>query len=101
MVPYPFQDIPVAKRRPALVVSGRAFNERNGQTLVAMITTAKETHWPSDVAISDLAMAGLLQPCILCMRFQTLPNAIFVRPLGRFGSLDRLACERALADMLL
>lgn len=101
VVPYPFHERPIVKRRPALVLSGHDFNEANGQTLVAMITSAKETSWPSDIIIRDLESAGLDRPCVLRFRFQTLPNVIFVRPLGMFSGLDRLACERQLAEMLL
>ncbi|MDQ6436741.1 type II toxin-antitoxin system PemK/MazF family toxin [Mesorhizobium sp. LHD-90] len=101
VVPYPFHERPITKRRPALVLSGRRFNEENDQTWVAMITTAKETSWPSDIVIKDLETAGLKHPCVLRFRFQTLPNPIFVRAIGHLAGLDRLACERQLANMLL
>jgi len=101
VVPYPFHEIPVTKRRPALVLSSRRFNEQNGQTWVAMITTAKETRWPSDVQIRDLEAAGLRHPCVLRFRFQTLPNTLFVRAIGWLSPFDRLACERQIAEMLL
>ena len=100
VVPFPFADLPVLKRRPAVVVSSRAFNQANGSSLVAMITTAKETTWPSDIALSDLAAAGLRTPCILRMRLVTLPNGLILRALGRLAPLDRLACERGLAELL-
>lgn len=100
VVPFPFADLPVLKRRPAVVVSSRAFNQANGSSLVAMITTAKETTWPSDIALSDLAAAGLRTPCILRMRLVTLPNDLILRALGRLAPLDRLACERGLAELL-
>ena len=101
VVPYPFHERPVTKRRPALVLSGRQFNEENKQTWVSMITTAKETAWPSDILIQDLDTAGLKHPCVLRFRFQTLPNEVFVRPIGQLSGFDRLACERQLANMLL
>jgi mRNA interferase MazF len=101
VVPFPFHEIPVRKRRPVAVISGKAFNQANGWTVVAMITTAKETNWPSDVPIKDLETAGLKAPCIVRPRFQTMPNEIIVRHIGALGSLDRLSCERQLADMLL
>jgi mRNA interferase MazF len=101
IVPYPFHERPATKRRPTLVLSGRRFNEDNRQTWVAMITTAKETTWPSDIVIRDLESAGLKVPCVLRFRFQTLPNEIFVRAIGQLSGFDRLACERQLADMLL
>jgi mRNA interferase MazF len=101
VVPFPFQEIPVRKRRPVVILSGNRFNETNGWTVVAMITTAKETSWPSDVLIQDLDSAGLHHPCVIRPRLQTMPNDIFVRSIGHLGGLDRLACERQLADLLL
>ncbi len=99
VVPFPFAELPVLKRRPVVVVSSRAFNQANGASLVAMITAAKETRWPSDIALSDLTAAGLLTPCILRMRLVTLPNDLILRGLGRLAPLDRLVCERGLAEM--
>lgn len=100
VVPFPFAEQPILKRRPGVVVSGRTFNASNGASLVAMITTAKATSWPSDIALSDLPSAGLEVPCILRMRFVSLPNDLILRRLGRLGAVDRLACERGMAEML-
>jgi mRNA interferase MazF len=100
VVPFPFAEQPALKKRPAVVVSSRAFNAGNGATLVAMITTAKAMVWPSDVVLTDLAAAGLQVPCILRMRLVTLPNDLILRGLGRLSAVDRLACERQLAEML-
>jgi mRNA interferase MazF len=101
VVPFPFHEIPVRKRRPVVILSGRQFNETNGWTVIAMVTTAKELSWPSDVVVRDLEAAGLRVPCVIRPRLQTMPNDLFVRPIGRLASLDRLACERQLAEMLL
>jgi len=101
VVPFPFHEIPVRKRRPVVVLSGGRFNDANGWSIVAMVTTAKETRWASDVEIRDLDTAGLRVPCVIRLRLQTMPNEIFVRSIGLLGSLDRLACERQLASMLL
>lgn len=100
VVPFPFTEIPVQKRRPVLVLSGRNFNAGNGHSLVAMITTAKETSWPSDVAIEDRAAAGLLLPCVLRLRFQTMPSGLIVRRLGRLAPADLQRSARAFSTML-
>ncbi|MFC3076271.1 type II toxin-antitoxin system PemK/MazF family toxin [Shinella pollutisoli] len=100
VVPFPFADIPVLKRRPAVVVSGPAFNERNGSSVVAMITTAKASAWPSDVALTDLASANLPKSCVVRWRLASIPNTLILRKLGSLGPLDRLACEREFANML-
>jgi mRNA interferase MazF len=100
VVPFPFAEQPVLKRRPVVIVSSGAFNAANGASLVSMITTAKATSWPSDITIFDLDAAGLQTPCILRMRLVTLPNALILRALGRLSAMDRLACERGLAELL-
>lgn len=89
VVPFPFDEIPVNKRRPAVVLSGRTFNGMNGQTVFAMITTAKDTSWPSDVPIKGLEEGGLMTPCYIRLRFRTLPNASILRLLGRLSDADR------------
>ena len=101
VVPFPFAEQAVLKRRPVVVMSSRAFNAANGATLVAMITTAKASIWPSDIALGDLASSGLNAPCILRWRLTTLPNDLILRALGRLCALDRMACERGMAGMVL
>ncbi|MDH4413063.1 MAG: type II toxin-antitoxin system PemK/MazF family toxin [Rhizobium sp.] len=100
IVPFPFADIPVLKRRPAVVISGAAFNRTNTASVVAMITTAKASNWPSDIVISDLEVAGLRVPCIIRWRMATIPNALVLQRLGELAPLDRLDCERELANIL-
>lgn len=100
VVPFPFADQPVLKRRPVVVLSARGFNGPNNASLVGMITTAKATDWPSDIPIRDLDSAGLAVTCIIRWRLTTVPNDLILRRLGRLAALDRLACERGLAEML-
>ena len=91
VVPFPFDDMLVRKRRPVVVLSGKTFNAANGQTVVAMITTAKETDWPSDLAIQELGEAGLKQHCVIRMRLLTIPNGLIVRQIGVLAGVDRQA----------
>lgn len=100
VIPFPFAEVPVLKRRPAVVLSGRGFNEGNHSTLVAMITSTSRQPWPSDVVLSDLDAAGLPVPCRVRWRLATIPNDLIVRRLGRLGGLDRLSCEREFANMI-
>ena len=51
VVPFPFVDRAVARRRPALVVSTEAFNAAHPATVLAMITTARASDWASDVVL--------------------------------------------------
>lgn len=101
VVPFPFAEQPVLKRRPVVVLSSHRFNEGNNATIVAMITTAKESTWPSDILIRDLLSASLNTPCVIRWRLATIPNELVLRRLGALSGLDRLACERELANIIL
>lgn len=101
VVPFPFADIPVLKRRPVVVLSGERFNRANGATLVAMITTAKASSWPSDILLGDLHSAKLSVACVIRWRLTTVPNDLILRQLGTLSPVDRLVCEREFANMLL
>jgi mRNA interferase MazF len=96
IVPFPFVDKVVAKVRPALVLSKAEFNDQNGHTMLAMITTAKASAWPTDVAIVDGDAAGLRQPSTLRWKVFTLPNDLIQRRAGALGDRDRRAVKAAL-----
>ena len=89
VVPFPFVDVVAEKHRPSLVLSRQAFNQSSGHSICAMITTASRLHWPSDIAIGDLATAGLQRPCVVRWKLFTLPNEIILRRAGKLGEPDR------------
>ena len=78
------------KRRPALVVSNRKL-ATHGVVWVAMITSADNEAWSSDVAIADLARAGLPAPSVVrpaklaCIDPQRIDR--------RIGTLDKAAAR--------
>ena len=88
VVPFPFSDRAGDKRRPALVLSRRAFNQF-GHTVLAMITTAAHAPWPGDVEVDDLEAAGLTVACRLRLKLFTLDNRLIVRRIGRLTSRDQ------------
>ena len=95
VVPFPFVDRPITKRRPALVLSGELFNAGNGHSILAMITTAARTNWPSDIELSARADAGLDHRSVVRWKLFTLPNDLIVRQLGKLAGKDKAAVVRA------
>lgn len=89
VVSFPFVDVAAEKRRPSLVLSRKSFNQANGHSICAMITTAARTRWQSDVDIDDLRAAGLRRPCVVRWKLFTLPNEIILKRAGAMGALDR------------
>ena len=90
VVPFPFSERPGARRRPALVLSQREFND-SGHTVLAMITTRTRAAWPGDTVIEQLAAAGLQRPCIVRLKLFTLDNRLILKVAGRLGKKDHEA----------
>ena len=57
VVPFPFTERAAAKRRPALIISKKSFN-RNGHSIMAMITSAWHQDWPGDVRLNRSCVRG-------------------------------------------
>ena len=89
VLPFPFVDIAAEKRRPSVVLSHQDFNRSNGHSICAMITTASQTNWPSDIEITDLAAAGLPRACVVRFKLFTLPNEVILKRAGALAELDR------------
>lgn len=100
VVPFPFTDLSVRLRRPAVILSDKGFGAETGQSLLAMITRAERSAWPGDLAISDMAAAGLAGPCVVRLKLFTLVDALISRRLGRLGVRDRRALKRNLGRHL-
>lgn len=82
VVPFPFSDIPVVKARPAVVVSSGTMNDLEGETVLAMVTTAAAGARPGDTRLSDFAEAGLRTPCVVRLKLFTLDNRLISRRIG-------------------
>jgi mRNA interferase MazF len=94
VVPFPFVDRPVSKKRPTVVLSTRDFNAANDHSVCAMITTAVGSSWPSDIPIADGASAGLAHQSLIRWKVFTLPNQWILRKVGALAAKDRAAVVR-------
>lgn len=88
VVPFPFVERDVVKRRPSVVLSSRIFNGENGSSVLAMITTGTGSHWPTDLKIIDGASAGLNHPSIIRWKLFTLPNELIDKVAGHLAPGD-------------
>ena len=100
VAPFPFTGGPAARRRPALVISSRTFNDAHDQVLLAMITAAGGEDWPGDIPIRGWREAGLPAPCRMRLKVFTLDKSLIVRRLGGLGTGDRRAVAMSLMDSL-
>ena len=98
VVQFPFTDSDQSVKRPAAVLSRRAFNVE-GHTVMAMITDARNPPWPLDIRM-DHESAGLKMPSVVRMKFFTLDNRLIIRGIGRLSPSDQQELLHSLRQVL-
>ena len=99
-IPFPFTDGPQTKRRPALVLSSHtALNDVIEHSVMAMITSAKNTAWPLDMPITDLARAGLSAASVVRMKLFTLDHRFISQKIGVLSLQDQISLKPLLRTL--
>lgn len=89
VVPFPFTDCSATKRRPALVLSNCAFNQKVRHSVLAVITSAGQSSWPGDHLIKILDAAGLPTGCVIRLKLFTLDHRLVIRKAGALAVADQ------------
>jgi mRNA interferase MazF len=85
-VPFPYTDRSTRQSRPALVVSSGLLEDSHRLIWVAMITSAENRGWSGDVAVADLALAGLPAPSLIRTAKIATIDAADAAKLGRLSA---------------
>jgi len=100
VVPFPYADRLAEKRRPGLVISNHKL-ARHGLVWVAMITSAENEPWSSDVPITDLERAGLPAPSVVRpAKIACIEPARIDRRIGRLAKTPARAVGQRLRGFL-
>jgi mRNA interferase MazF len=99
-VPFPFTDSKISKKRPAVVLSTESFEKTHGHVVMAMITSAKHSDWPTDVLISDQQAAGLSAPSVVRFKMFTLDARLILNRVGTLAERDRSRVHEELRSIL-
>lgn len=94
LVPFPFRDKAAASTRPAVVLSGTAYNQQ-GDVVVAAITTHL-SRLPTDYALQDWQAAGLAKPSTVRMLIATIAQTRIVLTIGHLTDRDWAAVQAIL-----
>ncbi len=101
LVPFPFTERRVSKKRPALVVSSDEYIAACSDVVVAQITGRLDAPArPGDHRVKDWRGAGLTGPSLLRARLTTLHAGVVLRRLGRMSGEDMRAINRSLITAL-
>ena len=90
LVPYPFTNQTASKKRPAVVVSNRAYNESRPDLVVMAITSQfRPSPGIGETSVAQWQAGGLLKPSVIKPVFATLELRLVLRQLGTLEADDR------------
>jgi len=100
-VPFQFKDRPVAKKRPAVVISSDAYHAGRREVIVAAITSRiRQPLLVGDCLIEGWQECGLLKRSVATGIIRTVKASMISRTLGAMPEQDMRACQRALRQAL-
>jgi len=101
LVPFPFTDQSTSKKRPAVVISSKAYStERPDLIIMAVTSQIKPASIIGEVIIRDWQAAGLLKPSAIKPVITTIEKPLVIRTMGRLKDNDRIALQEGLKVIL-
>ena len=101
LVPFPFTDQSQTKKRPAVVISSKAYNsERPDLIIMAVTSQIKPTAIIGEVVVQDWQAAGLLKPSAIKPVITTIEKPLVIRTMGRLKDEDQNALRESLRVIL-
>jgi mRNA interferase MazF len=101
LAPFPFTDQSASKQRPAVVVSGRAYNTFRPDVVIMPITSQIQASSAlGEVLIGEWRQANLLKASAVKPVFATLEQRLIIRRLGVLQSRDQSALRAAITAVL-
>jgi mRNA interferase MazF len=101
LVPFPFTNQAASKRRPAVVVSNRAYSAARPDLVVMPITCQLRPGRDfGEVWVRHWQAAGLLKPSAVKPVFATLEQRLVLRRLGALMPEDQETLRKAIAEII-
>jgi len=101
LVPFPFTDQSVTKKRPAVVVSSDSYNQARPDVILMAITSQLSTPPRlGEVGIADWKTAGLLKASTTKPILTTIEKRLLIRSLGKLASPDLVSLRDALKKIV-
>ncbi len=101
LVPFPFTDQSTTKKRPAVVVSTKPYNQQRPDLIIMAVTSQiRPTSTIGEVIIQDWQIAGLLKPSAIKPVITTIEKPLVIKTLGRLKEKDQKALQESLKEIL-
>lgn len=89
LVPFPFTDKNTTKKRPAIVLNNTKYQIKSNHLILAMITSAKNSNWESDLPIKELEPTGLKTECVIRYKIFSLDERMIIKKIGTISESEK------------
>jgi mRNA interferase MazF len=101
LVSFPFTSQRASKKRPAVVVSNRAYSTARPDVIVMAVTSQlRPDPEMGDAWISHWQAAGLLKPSVVKPVLATLEQRLVLRQLGALDDGDQAVLRKAISEII-
>lgn len=101
LVGFPFTNLQATKKRPAVIISRRSYQQSRPDVILMAITSQIRSELATGEAIlKDWQVAGLVKPSILKPLIATLEKDRIIKVLGRLSETDRKRLEKVIRTIL-
>lgn len=101
LVPFPFTSQTASRKRPAVVISNRAYSVNRPDLIVMAITSQlRPSRGLGETWVSTWQSAGLLKPSVVKPVFATLEQGLVLRRLGALDADDQAELRRAMGEVI-
>lgn len=100
LVPFPFTDKNVSKKRPALVLNNKNYQIKTNHLILAMITSAKNSRWDNDFEIKEIKTTGLKISCVVRYKIFSLDERIILKKIGSISANEQAQIKEDLLKLV-
>ena len=101
LVPFPFTDQVITKKRPAVIISSRVYNRQRPDIILMAVTSQMQSaNYFGDMTISQWQQAGLLKPSVIKPIFTTVEKGLVLKKLGSISDNDRKELKKAIQSII-
>lgn len=101
LIPFPFTDQTTTKKRPAVIVSSRAYHEQRPDLIVMAVTSqTRAAAGVGEVPVTKWEQAGLLKPSAIKPILATVEPRLVIKKIGRLHEADRATLKDTISAIL-
>jgi mRNA interferase MazF len=101
LIGFPFTNLQAIKKRPAVILSSRVYQQQRGDVILMAITSQiQQPLGFGDYLLQDWQACGLIKPSQLKPLLATLESTQVIRSMGKLSDRDRQGLQAIIQTIL-